>query len=70
MAKPTETQFPPLEAVTLSAVSTRQAAYYLDRAPQTMRVWAQNGYPLNPVRIGKRLAWKVEDLRRVLGVAA
>lgn len=62
--------FPPLEQITRPTVPTEQASYYLDRRPQTMRGWAclENG-PIRPVRINGRLAWKVSDLRRVLGVA-
>ena len=35
-----------------------------------MRGWAclENG-PVRPIRINGRLAWKTDDLRRVLGVA-
>lgn len=64
-------QFPPLESVTRPTVDTAAAAYYLNRRPQTMRAWAclENG-PLRPVRINGRLAWRVSDLRRVLGVSA
>ena len=63
--------FPPLEAVTRPAVDTAAAAYYLNRRPQTMRGWAchEDG-PLRPLRVNGRLAWKTDDLRRVLGVAA
>jgi hypothetical protein len=31
--------FPPLESVTRPTVPTEQAGYYLDRRPQTMRIW-------------------------------
>ncbi len=64
-------QFPPLESVNRPTVDTAAAAYYLNRRPQTMRAWAcmENG-PLRPVRINGRLAWKVSDLLRVLGVSA
>lgn len=63
-------QFPPLELETRTHVSTAQAAFYLNRRPQTMRVWAclENG-PIRPHRIMGRLAWPVADLRRTLGVA-
>lgn len=71
MAMQTDKQFPPLESVTRPAVETAAAAYYLTRQPQTLRGWAclENG-PIRPIRINGRLAWKVEDLRRVLGVSA
>ena len=63
-------QFGPLESLNRPNVPTGQAAYYLDRRPQTLRGWAclENG-PLRPVRINGRLAWPVSELRRVLGVA-
>ena len=64
-------QFPPLEQVNRPTVPTEQAAYYLNRKPQTCRAWAclENG-PIRPLRISGRLAWPVSELRRVLGVAA
>lgn len=60
----------PLEQEARTALPTPEAAYHLNRAPQTLRLWAclENG-PLRPIRINGRLAWKVEDLRRVLGVS-
>ena len=44
--------YPPLEAVTRPAVDTATAAYYLNRAQQTLRIWAckENG-PVRPVRV-------------------
>nr|WP_297395037.1 hypothetical protein [Hydrogenophaga sp.] len=67
-AKPVK-EFQPLEQVTLPTVPTEQAAYYLHRRAQTLRGWAchEDG-PLRPLRINRRLAWKVIDLRRLLGV--
>lgn len=64
--------FPPLEQITRPTVPTEQAAYYLDRRPQTMRMWAMRDGtgPIQPIRINGRLAWPVAELRRVLGVAA
>lgn len=63
-------QFQPLENVTRPAVDTAAAAYYLNRRPQTLRVWAchEDG-PIRPIRVNGRLAWPVAELRRVLGVA-
>lgn len=76
-ADPRETKsaiqpFPPLEAVSRPTVPTDQAAYYLNRRPQTMRGWAsEEKYPegLRPVRINGRLGWPVAGIRAVLGVA-
>ena len=52
-----------------TALPTIEAAYQLNRAEQTLRLWAchENG-PIRPVRINGRLAWPVEDIRRLLGV--
>ena len=71
MQTATPEQFPPpLESVTRPNVDTAAAAYYLNRRPQTLRIWAclENG-PLRPVRINGRLTWSVSELRRILGVA-
>ena len=59
--------FPPLETVTRPTVPTDAAAYYLNRQPQTMRVWAclENG-PIRPIRINGRLAWPVARIRELL----
>lgn len=63
-------QFPPLGEVTSPTVSTNAAAYYLNRKPQTMRIWAclENG-PLRPSRINGRLAWSVSEIKALTGVA-
>ena len=59
--------YPPLEQITRPTVPTDQAAYYLNRQPQTLRAWAclENG-ALRPIRINGRLAWKVADIKRLL----
>ena len=61
--------FPLLETITSPAVPTLQAAHYLNRQPQTLRVWAcyENG-PIRPLRVNGRLAWRVADIKAVLGV--
>lgn len=64
-------QFPSLELVNRPTVPTEQAAYYLNRRPQTMRGWASaETFPdgLRPVRINGRLAWPVSGIRSALGV--
>lgn len=59
--------FPPLNSVTRPTVPTDEAAYYLNRKPQTLRAWAclESG-PLRPVRINGRLAWSVSAIRALL----
>ncbi len=64
-------QFTPLEQVTNPTVTTNAAAHYLDRKAQTLRIWAcyETAGPLRPIRINGRLAWKTDDIRKLLGVA-
>lgn len=64
-------RFTPLSAETRVALPTPEAAFHLNRAEQTLRLWAclENG-PLRPLRINGRLAWPVAELRRVLGLPA
>lgn len=59
--------YPPLEQVTRPTVPTDQAAYYLNRQPQTLRAWAclENG-ALRPHRICGRLCWSVASIRALL----
>ena len=61
--------YPPLESVTRPTVPTEQAAYYLDRKPQTLRAWAcLDTGPIRPVRVNSRLAWPVREIKKMLGV--
>lgn len=59
----------PLERETRSNLPTPEAAYHLNRAQQTLRLWAmrENG-PIRPIRVNGRLAWPVSELRRILNV--
>lgn len=62
--------FVPLGEVTSPTVTTEAAAHFLNRRPQTLRVWSMTGSgPVTPIRIYGRLAWPVADIKRVLGVA-
>ena len=60
----------PLATETRATLPTPEAAYHLNRAQQTLRLWAmrQDG-PVRPLRVNGRLAWPVADLRKLLGVA-
>ena len=62
--------FPSLENLTQTSVKTEQAAFYLMRSAQTLRVWAmgKKKTPITPTRINGRLAWSVADIRCLLGV--
>lgn len=72
---PTATEAPsaaiPLDREIRVTLPTNEAAHQINRRPQTLRRWACLGDgPIRPVRINGRLAWKVSDLRTLLGVAA
>lgn len=59
----------PLKEERRSILPTSEAALHLNRAEQTLRLWAMRGDgPIQPLRINGRLAWRVDDLKRVLGV--
>jgi hypothetical protein len=65
-----QSRFPSLEHETRATLPTSEAAFHLNRAQQTLRLWACDGSgPLTPRRINGRLAWPVDGLRRLLGVA-
>lgn len=66
-AKPEHKHFPPLVTEVRTMLTTEAAAFHLNRAPQTLRVWAcyENG-PLRPVRINGRLAWLVADIKALM----
>ena len=60
-----------LEQETRSALPTPEAAFHLNRAAQTLRLWAmRDDGPIRPLRVNGRLAWPVADIRRLLGVGA
>lgn len=62
-------QYHALIQETRHTVDTNCAVYHLGRRPQTLRAWAcyEDG-PLRPLRIYGRLAWLVDDLRRLNGL--
>ncbi len=64
-------QYQPLEQVTRPNLKTEEAAFYLNRRPQTLRGWAclENG-PMRPRRIGGLLAWPTSEVKALAGVAA
>ena len=64
--------FPPLESVNRPTVTTEEAAYYLNRKPQTLRIWAsRETFPpgLRPVRVLGRLGWPVSGIKSATKVA-
>lgn len=67
--QPVATAFCPLDAEVREVISTGEAAYHLNRRPQTLRGWSCLGNgPIQPVRVNGRLGWRTADIRRLLGV--
>ena len=65
--------FPPLELVNKPNLTTAEAAFYLNRAPQTLRAWAcLENFPagLRCRRIGGLLAWPTVEVKALAGVPA
>ena len=60
----------PLEQVTKPNLTTDEASYYLDRKPQTLRIWAcyKNG-PIQPRNINGRSAWSTKEVKELTGVS-
>ena len=60
-----------LDRETRSMVDTATAAYYLNRRMQTLQKWRSTGTgPVKPVMVHGRLAWPVQEIKKLLGVAA
>lgn len=60
-------EFIPLEQELRPAIPTAEAAYHLNRKPQTLRIWAcDESGPIRPLRINGRLAWPVAAIRALL----
>lgn len=57
----------PLDMISRTHITTDEAAFYLNRKPQTLRSWAclENGL-IRPVRVNGRLAWSVQEIRNIL----
>jgi hypothetical protein len=58
---------PPQAILNKPALTTREAAHLLNRAPQTLRVWAtyESG-PLRPQRVSGRLLWATRDVLELI----
>ena len=61
--------FQSIERITRPSLSTEEAAFYLNRKPQTLRCWAmrENGL-IRPLRVNGRLAWPVSEIKKILGI--
>lgn len=66
-------QYLPLEQVTRPNLKTAEAAFYLNRSPQTLRAWAcLENFPdgLRCRRIGGLLAWPTVEVKALAGLPA
>ena len=64
----TPTTITPLAEQKATHVDTRTAAHYLGRVADTLRTWAwQQSGPIRPINVNGRLAWRVADIRKLLG---
>jgi len=62
-------QATPLALETRAALPTNEAAFHLNRAEQTLRLWAmQNDGPVKCIRVHGRLQWPVDQIKKVMGV--
>lgn len=66
--KTNETQHIELQYEIRLAIPTAEAAFHLNRKPQTLRTWAcfENG-PIRPIKVNGRLAWRVVDIKKIIG---
>lgn len=61
----------PLALETRAALPTSEAAFHLNRATQTLRLWAmRNDGPVKCLRVGGRLQWPVDQIKAMMGVTA
>jgi hypothetical protein len=61
----------PLEREKRAALPTNEAAYHLNRAEQTLRLWAiKNDGAVKCLRVNGRLQWPVSQIKAVMGVTA
>jgi hypothetical protein len=59
-----------LDRETRAALPTNEAAHHLNRAEQTLRLWAvRNDGAVKCLRVNGRLQWPVSEIKRVMGVA-
>lgn len=69
--KQARSTYPPLTEVTRPNLTTAECAFYLNRRPQTLRIWAMRDgiQGLRPMRIGGLLAWPLASVKALAGVA-
>lgn len=59
----------PIEGETRAILPTLEAAFHLNRAQQTLRLWAmRDDGPIRPIRVNGRLGWPVSEIKKLLEV--
>lgn len=63
-------QFTPLNQELRDAVTTAEAAFHLNRKPQTLLIWSCKELgPIRPIKVCGRLMWRTNDLRKLVGAS-
>lgn len=65
-------KLPPLELQTKPLLTTEEAAYYMNRKVQTLRIWAckKSGAANTHTYGWGPLGWKTSDVRKLVGIRA
>ena len=59
----------PLDQVDKPVLTTQECAHYLNRKPQTLRMWShKKSGPISPIVILGRLGWKTKEVKALLGM--
>lgn len=62
--------YTPLAQEARATLTTAEAAFHLNLACQTLRIYAcKEVGPLRPIRINGRLHWRTEDIKNLLEVS-
>ena len=63
--------YPPISKVTAPTVGADQAAFYLNRKPETLRKYAKmETPPIKPVKYGRQYLFRVADIKAIVGADA
>lgn len=62
--------FPSLETVTKPNLTTKEFCHYANLAEQTAWLYAcKETGPIRPIRIGRKLNWPTNEVKKLCGVA-
>ena len=63
--------YPPISKVTAPTVGADQAAFYLNRKPETLRKYAKmERPPIVPLKYGRQYLFRVADIKSLIGEVA